>query len=372
MNYRFSSCLEQKIKYFLIVIGLSSIFSDGYSSKITKILAKKRILIIDFGKNEGVKKGSKICVFDDKIGKKIICGKAIKVKKNKSYVRVKSIQKLKKGMQVGLSKTTSKTSSKKKKFKKTKISKKTSFLEKPSLFKIYYLLTPIAVSTFNNLKYIYEPSNNGQTYTSLWNPVSVANSSFVGVGGDYEKPMGNHYFALGLKYKLYTSPQFKFGSYIYADYGDDKNNYVYIEQTASAIDFYADYLYLNFMLSKNLIFKFGNGLDYNISSVKLAATNLNDQDPTINNKIYSGTSTLNTISLRTVANFYLMFGRFGLGAGGTLLIPISASLKQSFETNDQYENTLSSGTAKEDVTKSLNHKKNGFGLEINFSTFIAF
>lgn len=347
-------------KILLFLVTTTVVFTaPSYSAKVIKILKKSRYIVTDLGSKDNLKKGERVCVFDNLIGKKIACGKVRKVKKNKSYVKVKSLKKIKIGLQVGIAKTGRTLSKKDKSSKKNKI------------LKANYIITPATVATFNNLKYKYPKDANAQSAPTLWESLNSSSTSLVGFGGDFEMPLGKYDLAVGLKYKIYTSAQGKFGSFIFADYGDVSTDYIYISQTASSLSFFGDLLWYSKKYSKNLELKFGNGVDINQSTVLLKGEKKSDLDATASTEIYNVKSSLSTISLRNTLNLYMYFGKFGLGASVNAMIPLVSSASQSISSNDEFSNLLSSGDTQKDTSNALDHKKGSFGLELIFSTFIS-
>lgn len=347
----------------LIMSSVALSFALGFSelafaAKVKKVIKAKKRVLIDMGKDDGITKGTRICFFKKNKKRKAACGKVIKAWGNKAYVKVKSVAKVKKGMQAAISK----------KGKKTKRGKKKMMAkaENASLIKVNYIMSLATASAYNNLSYVY--SKDGP-YSSLWEPVTAANAALLGFGADYEMPLGADTLALGVKYKLYTSAQGKAGSFITSDFGDNANRFILVSQEASSIGAFADYMYLNFPLSNNLMIKVGNGLDFDIATMTMTADERDDNDGSINTRIYEVESTATTISLRTVANAYIKFGSFGLGGGVNLMIPLTTSLKQSAASNNRFAGELAGVTPEEDVLKLLDHRKNTFGLEFIFSAY---
>ena len=81
----------------LIALILLTFVTSEAQATITKLLKKRRVVVIDDG---DVSKGDKVCFFNAS-GRKRACGKVVKVKEDKSYVKVKSkkrFRRLKKGM----------------------------------------------------------------------------------------------------------------------------------------------------------------------------------------------------------------------------------------------------------------------------------
>lgn len=341
-----------------LALGLPS---KAYAAKVKKVIKAKKRVLIDMGKDDGITKGTRICFFKKNKKRKATCGKVIKAWGNKAYVKVKRVTKVKKGMQAAIAKK----GKMKKRGKKMMMAK----AENSSLLKVNYIMSLATASAYNNLSYVYD-ANNG-TFSSLWEPVTAANAALLGFGADYEMPLGADTLALGVKYKLYTSAQGKAGSFITSDFGPQATRFILVSQQASSVGAFADYLYLNFPLSKNLMIKVGNGLDLDIATMTLTADEQDDNDGSINNRIYEVESTATTISLRTVANAYIKFGSFGLGGGVNLMIPLTTSLKQTAASNNQYANQLDGVSPEEDVLKLIDHRKNTFGLEFIFSAFYS-
>ena len=82
----------------LAVISLLTLSSSAAQAKITKLLKKRKIVVIN---DKRVKKGDQVCFYEKK--NKRACGRVVKVskKRKKSYVRIKkrsSFRKLEKGM----------------------------------------------------------------------------------------------------------------------------------------------------------------------------------------------------------------------------------------------------------------------------------
>lgn len=352
---------------FGVCLGLSfAATSPLLGAKVKKVVKAKKRAYIDLGKEDGVKKGSRICFFKKAKKRKVTCGKVLKAWDNKSVVRVKKIGKIKKGMQAAIS-----TKGRKKMAKDMDKAMMAGAKEQPSLLKVNYIMSLATASAYNNLSYVYEENTRANT---VWEPITAANAALLGFGLDYERPMFGNTVALGFKYKIYTSSQGKTGSFITSNFGNDANRFILVSQEATSMGFFADYLYLDYKLSKNLVVKVGNGLDFDIATMTLTADERDDTDAGINERIYEASSTATTISLRTVANAYVMFGSFGIGGGVNLMVPLTTSLKQEAAANNRFAAaSLEEGiTAEEDVLRMIDHRKNSFGLEFLFSTFYAF
>ena len=87
------------VKCLFIALFLTSTIADG--ATVIRKIRKRSVIVIDEGKDDGLTKGTKLCVFKDN-GKKTACGKIRRLKSNKAFIKVprRRFRTVKKGMEV--------------------------------------------------------------------------------------------------------------------------------------------------------------------------------------------------------------------------------------------------------------------------------
>ena len=137
-----------------------------------------------------------------------------------------------------------------------------------------------------------------------------------------------------------------------------------------------DYNYLH-VQKKFYSFILGNGLEINKSTVKLKATQTNDDNASIENPLANAQSDLTVIALRTLASIHTYVWRLGISGGINLLIPLAGTATFKGNVTSPHQSQIdgvdqNDSKPKTDLQRSLAHKKATFGLEMLFSSYYSF
>lgn len=356
---------------FLLNVLLLSVFYwatfDAYAATVTKISKKKKFVIINEGSSAGVTKGARYCI-QKPSGKKITCGKVIKVKKTKSYVKIRSkkrLKKIKKGMTaVATPKKTSKSHT------PSSVASGTVAGSRFMAFRFFSLPTAFTPSVANSISY----KAHGAGVETFWEQngtIPILNHAYsVSFGGEVDfVGLG---LALGGRYKQYDTQS------DLVDYSSvDEKLFIKQAVSMSAIGLYLDYYFLKPVTSSGL--RLGAGLDVDLSTFTYIGTQKDDGNETTANEIYNIKSGVTTISLRVPVSYDLNIGSIGLNFGMNLFIPgfaTKAAIESSITDPNIQDYTAATDKEKqqqatEDLAASLNHTKGSFGLEILVGGYFA-
>ena len=301
------------------------------AASITSVKQKNRIVIIDAGKTDGIKKGDRICFFDTS-GKKIACGRTKKVREKKSYVRVskKSFRK----MTIGMSAIPT--------------SKKGTV---PNI-RFIRLSGLLSQSSFQFQKLGYKRPTDISNET-LW---ESSGSSALTYGFALE---GGITFSIPIIFGAGTQQHRIFRSQ--SDYSNDKSEYIEVVQEATMTSFWADGFYL-FWGSPSSMVKLGNGLGFDSTQITISNTHQNDDGTT--QPYIDGTATHTSILLRTTVDYTKSIGSVGISIGLTINLPLSSSgtsTSVSYQIPEEKENlgTDHVSSLSLDLADALNSSLNG-------------
>ena len=354
-----------------ITFALSSI---AYSATITKVIEKSSAVFIDEGEQAGFTKGKIVC-FYDLANKRVACGKVAKATPKKAAVRISKTHL--KDVNTGfLAKIVERKGGKKGEKneganKENEASSMSKYNMSISANVHFMLFTP---AKYNKIEYLPPETTTPDTF---WQNDGSSSSIINPPGFGLEFGM--------LKWNINAG--FRFGSYaiVNADggYTTDTNSPLGVTTNTKATDLglYVDYTY-----KKISGINLGAGLDIDMTSVTLTATQTDSSGNTADNELYSLTSSLTTLSLRLPFTYDLMFGeRFGLSASLVLMLPLYAmgpngtpvvpETGQGSATLLQAPSTTTDATIADpegDLTASLSHGKNTFGVDAVFGVFCRF
>lgn len=328
--HRFRAGVKGSALIFFIAVGaaMTLIPKQGYAAVVTKLIKKKRVAVIDEGKSAGFIKKSKVCFYDGP--KKIACGRVLKAKTNKAYVRVsrRSI----KGISVGMGARIQ--------------GKKSTRSASNSYFRINYQLSALTPVSFQKVTYDRPPVEGN--VESLWAGTEVTSSSLLGVSASF-------CFELGLPIALGYTAIF-YGDYLsQADYDSDIKNFEEITQSASLNGLWFEIFPHNLVVGSNSL-NFGYGIGYDSSTVILQGAFKNDSGSETKN--LDATSTITVISARLSIDYVINAGRFGLSFGLGLAAPVSASAPAFSGGAEEDTNVGSLGkiTVEDAILNTLQHK----------------
>ena len=147
MGFQFN-LLKKALPLYILFFSFSL-----FAAKVVKINKKRGFIYINAGTNEGFKKKEKVC-FLSKKNKKVACGKVYKARKTKSTIKVskKRVKKIKKNYQAILSKKSTPSPSKSKKY--------------DMAIKVLNSLSFLPMFSYNNLAY-QRPTQGDETIWSV-------------------------------------------------------------------------------------------------------------------------------------------------------------------------------------------------------------
>lgn len=329
--------------------------------KVEKIVAKKKLVLVNGGKTEGFKPKKKVCFYDTQ-NNKVGCGVVRTVKGSKSSIFVKK-EEILSLIEVGMIAAIDKN-----KDVKITIDENQNPVDEnkpaPNYVGIFGAFPLVDSVGYKNL--IYE-TPLGEDAETMW----TADSSVASVSFGAEVGFGIKSFtlALGGRSRTYTPKK------VASDYAD-KNNDQYFEDYAetigkgSSIGFWLDFywLKLDYGLASVMI---GNGVDLDTSTVDFTMDQLSE-DSDVVNKYVTAKSTLKTTSIRTNILLDFNFGSVGFKMGAILYAPIQQEQKFTFSNTDpETISHLKVLTAEEDLKSKLGHKAK-FGAELLIMGYFAY
>lgn len=365
MNLRLFWLITTRM-YCWLPVFIAVFSSSGISATAEKISLKKKLVLINEGTASGFVKGTSVC-FSAK-SNEIGCGTVVKAKDDKAYVKIDDdsvIKNIKKGQDAKIASgvATAAQNQKKGAYKYA--------------FRLLGSFFPASPAKFNTIAFNAPPSETTKV-DSAWQIVEKQSSS-VGGGAEFEYAFsGKSAVAVGLR----TSSMCKRnGAKVFcqfatpADYvandPSKANLYVNVTQSASDLGFWTDFYMLQLPLSKSTTFRFGTGLDFDMSTTKLIATRKDDNEKEAEFDLAVVKTSKNIISLRALPNLNMFFGGFGLNLAANLLIPLVASGSDSASVDDKLVSIVNTD-ASQDIIKSIGHGKSSFGMELVLGTYFAF
>jgi hypothetical protein len=369
-EWRFDLIIKNISKLVLLLSAfLLSVFflgnSNLFAASVIKKIKNKKIVVIDLGKQDGIRNRSKIC-FKSSSGRKLGCGVVVKAKKTSSYVRVKS----------------------KKRFRKIKRNAtayqpggaKSGRSSGGKFLALRAQLQPAIVSQTVYNTFSYVPAS--QDTSTLWGTEGQRSSSISGSVGAFLNSIGleAELLGLGIAGGVRVLRKFqKFGGD--ADFSlneADASKYVEFFLESSFFGVYLDYYFIKPSSRKSGGIKLGAGIDFEQSTVIFDLQQKEDGSGAAVD-LYHAESNLSVISLRLPAAYeYPITKSLGLNLGMTILLPLTGdtpevtggALDESLTT--QYAGDNKAAAQQEDLILAMGHSKNSFGVEGVFGVYFAF
>jgi hypothetical protein len=320
------------VSAFATVLLLVSNLSQA--AIVKKISKKKRLIWIDSGKKDGIKKKQKICFFNQK-GKKRACGKVVKVKNKTSIVKIskKNIKKVKKGYSTTKDPSTAEADS------------GTSALSDIRL-SLGAVSALIPASTADTI--YYNPKTNEKP-VSLWelekagSLLNILNFQF-----NLEAYFSSLNIAVGTNLRFW---EMHFSSQI--DLPVNTIAYSSLSSSASFLELYADYFFLN-----TGSISIGAGLGFALESFSFIANK--DEQPL---HTLSGSAII--ISLRVPILYTMPLGGLDLSIGTILGVPYAMTSMSPIESVSDPNLTKAIKIDKDyayeaQLTELINYRRNLF------------
>ena len=305
--------------FIFFLLGLQNLNAEAATAR--KKIKKRKVIVIDAGRESGITKGMKICFFN-KRDKKVGCGNVRRVLRKRAFVRMKkkTFRKVRKGFYAEINDPSENKSESNK-------------------FNIRGLVGGSATlpATMSFLK--YQPANGND---EKWVPgESIGTSWIAGLETEYSG------IVLGFRYQL-MGPN---GNY-QVDYSESNiNDYGQIKQFQNNMGFWADYM-MSFKLKKFDI-SLGGGLDVNMSTIMFEFDRIVDKKP--NGTLIQATSDLTSFGLRIPIRGDINLGSFVFSVGGSVIIGIAGEAVYKIVTN-QDTNKSNDANYQANFTQALGHK----------------
>lgn len=349
-------------------VAFSSFSGAASAATVKQVSSKKKLITAELDDEEVMEKDAAVCIFDDD-GKKLGCGKVVKVKETTVTIKFetpKGMKKMKPGMTAkvgeeapgaGGDETAEATPKKGKNAKEPKVKK--------SPFRVWLSYSPALATPAVYNKLGYEAPSN-ETPDTLWDDDKKTASTLFGVNLQVGIPLGAFSLNPGLRYRKFTP------SVVDSDYIPQRENpYVSTEQTASATGVWVDFQFFRVPFSGASSFWIASGVDMDMSTVTLKATKKDDSGATPSSEIAKADSKLTVISLRVGAAADIVFAKvFGVSIGTTIMVPLSETAKFSGDLSEN--ESRGQADAGDDLKESLGHKKNSAAYELSLGGVLAF
>ena len=350
---------------------------DSAQAAITKLLKKRKVAVIDDG---DVSKGDKVCFYSAS-GRKRACGKVVKVKEDKSYVKVKSkkrFRRLKKGMAHEVNPSSSGGGSK---------------MSGGHSFVLRLLYTP---SFMGRSKFEYVDSNKEKGgedghFVSLGNSTIKENDS-SGSKAARMFPWGSG----GLEGEIFITPTMSLtmgGRYTHLNLSPRViHNFLEVGDPEHLLTRYKQGYELGFWLDffplhvADLGLKLGLGGEFTMSNISFESDKMIDEKSgsTIIKKIdkplvLKGKSSANIVSVRLSARKDIPMGDYGVGLGITGVISpaaVSSAVTIDGEPHETILAPYSGGGNKkekmiEDLEAALDHTNNMLSVVFSLSVYFG-
>ncbi|MDD9951853.1 MAG: hypothetical protein OXT67_09850 [Zetaproteobacteria bacterium] len=334
-------------RYLRACAALLGIFSlSVQAATVTSISRKKKMIIIDEGREDGFIKGKKVCVFNS--DKRVACGVVIRVKKNRAQVKInRDFLKVKKGFEVRI----------------RGASKDDEPEYGPAL---RFLALPVPVGAPANYQLLTYLGANaaGEGSSSLWQSeesyTSNANALIsFSVGVEFEQRYWQVRF--GARVREYQSHK-RAADYDLALPG----TFLQTEQSASASGVYVDY-FVPLLDGLDV----GVGVDFDQTTMKFYGEVRDDFDSSYNERIYNLESSGLVTSLRLPVRYNSYLDPMGLSFGLTSMIPLYvAGLSNVAQANDTVHGSLVQD-AQQDLVDSANFRAGGFTVEVALGLYLS-
>ena len=321
----------------LILMSETASFADA---NVTKVIKKRGVVIIDSGRIDDVKRGDRYCIHRSS-GKKVTCGRIKKVKRRKSALKVprSKLRKIKTGM---LAKAKTKT-----------------YQGGGS----YLMIAPLIVSSspvkYNLIYYVPQ----GDQPDILWEADGAITS-----GAGIAVELGLGLVALGGRFQR-SDELVSIEEYRQIPNGQ----FVEINHRGQAVGGWLDFNYVD-VRKGSLFFKFGNGIDYDMSGVRITSARKDDDGSEA--RSLDVKSSLSTISLRTRIELGFRTDSVGFSFGAQGLLPI-ATINQELvpfidDTADEHLSSYGDEEISDMIKNALGHESNGFGLSLTGGISLIF
>ena len=352
----------------LLALILLVFFSSEAQATITKLLKKRRVVVID---DSDVSKGDKVCFYSAS-GRKRACGQVVKVKEDKSYVKVKSrkrFRRLKKGMTHELSGSSG-----------------AGDASSGHSFAFRLLFTPgmMARSQFRYLNTNKTSGGSDGPFLALSGEVIKQSDSTMsrmarmlpwGSGGAegevFITPTIS--IAMGGRYTLVNaSPRV-----IYDFLEKESREYLSSEYKSHELNFWLDFFLLHVA---DLNIRLALGGEFTMSSISITTMRMRkdgEAEVMIEDNAFAGKSTANIASVRLSARKNFPLGAYGLGLGITGIISpmaFGSSFKLDSKPGDtelfkEYGDNEEKMTA--DIEDALEHGNNLFSVVLGLSFYLG-
>lgn len=353
------------------IVSIALFAPSAWGATIQKINVPKKTLTIDGGTEAGFQKKAKVCFYEAEV--KIGCGVVRTVKPASATIKIKNaktLAKLKEGQEARLETAGATPTA----GSAVATAESGGTAAAPNSVKLF-LIGSLTNSPVSHANLFYQTPQN-KPVESLWAVDATKRANAAGIGTELGFGIGSYTLGIGLRVRpdlFYKSKK------IASDYDDkDADAEGYFEQYAettsqgsSAFGFFVNFYYLSVDWGV-AGFYMGNGLDFDSSVVKFKSEKKDEFNPDADQTLYSATSKLTAILLRTDLMLDFTFGSFGFHAGSVISIPLSQTQKFSLDTEDDpFASNLQDKTATEDLKKSLDHKANFavdllFGIHFNY------
>ncbi|MFK7823811.1 MAG: hypothetical protein AB8G05_06635 [Oligoflexales bacterium] len=354
--------------YFTAILIAIDAFAN--TARVKRILTKKKLVLINAGREDGLKTGSKICFYRG--SKKIACGQVNRIRPKKALIKVKKIKKIKQGYLAKF-----KLKMKKKRYNKSSRNYRTESVSRSRYsnqetgksnydyaFRALYLpyIAPLTPASYNLLT--YDGAHTERGGESLWRSeglYSEGQNSSIFLSGGAEFELRNLGIRLGAHYKSYQTFRAE------SDYDATQPNiYMFTSLSAEAMGGYLEYA---FRFSS---FSFGLGVDIDATTLSLVGTRLDDYLEIPDEDIYILDGSTNIVSLRIPIRWDPYFDPVGLSIGLNVMIPLTAlGTEQTL-----YQNDLTNGgkvlNVEDDVLTSLKFDKGTIALEFAVGAYVGF
>ena len=353
----------------LIALILLIFFSSEAQATITKLLKKRRVVVID---DSDVSKGDKVCFYSAS-GRKRACGKVVKVKEDKSYVKVKSkkrFRRLKKGMTHEVSGSSGGGGAR----------SGHSFT-----FRLLYTPGMMARSQFNYLNTNTKRGGDNGPFLALSDEVIKQGDSTMsrmarmlpwGSGGAegevFITPTIS--IAMGGRFTLINaSPRV-----IYDFLAEGSREYLSSEYSSQELNFWLDFFLLHVA---DLNIRLALGGEFTMSNISIATMRMKREDEVekiVVRDAFAGKSDANIASVRLSARKSFPLGAsYGLGLGITAIISpmaVSSSFKLDNKPGDtelfqEYGDDEKKMIA--DIEDALKHGNSVFSVVLGLSLYLG-
>lgn len=361
---------------FIFLLVLVFLAAPLAQASVIKLLKKRKVVVID---DSDVNKGTKVCFYDG--SKKKACGRVVKVKADKSYVKVKSrkrFRRLKKGMSHEI----------------VSASGHGVRLGSDFVFRLVFTPSIFPRSKFSYLSFNSQASGKdiffkaissdklsaGEEEKSGFDELKVKAARFIpwaSLGLEGEMAINRSVsLVLGARYTHLFLSQSVDSDFAGKEYLNSKYN-------GSELSFWLDCYFLG-IKSPGIRVGAGAGMTMaNLGITTHSATGENKEKKIDENKVmYSGKSTANIVSLRVVSRKDFKLGDFGVGLGANIIVSpvafggefkideIDSALQNKYKGSDD-EKEKKTAAAEKDITNALAHGNNIFSFMLSASVYFG-